>query len=98
MLYLCNSKRLVMSSVKAILRKKQNKQGQFPIAIRITKNRKSSYLYTGHYVNLNQWDDTKHMVKKNHPNSTRLNNLILQKLSEASSTVIDTQVEKENLG
>lgn len=87
-----------MSSVKAILRKKQNKQGQFPIAIRITKNRKSSYLYTGHYVDLNQWDDTKHLVKKNHPNSTRLNNLILQKLSEASNTVIDTQVEKENLG
>jgi integrase len=88
----------IMSSVKAILRKKKNKQGEFPIAIRITKNRKSSYLYTGHYVELAQWDDMKHMVKKNHPNSTRLNNLILQKLSEASKTIIDSQVEKENFG
>lgn len=87
-----------MSSVKAILRKKQNKQGQFPIAIRITKNRKSSYLYTGHYIDLAQWDETKQLVRKNHPNSTRLNNLILKKLSEASSTIIDTQVDKENLG
>jgi len=87
-----------MSSVNAILRKKVNTQGQYPLAIRITKNRKSSYIYIGHYINLNQWDDTKKIVKKNHPNATRLNNLILKKLSEVSSTIIDTQTEEENIG
>ena len=86
-----------MSSVNAILRKKKNKQGQFPIAIRITKNRKSSYLYTGHYIELNQWDDAQKRVRRNHPNSTRLNNLILKKLTEATDSIIDNENNQQSV-
>jgi integrase/recombinase XerD len=86
-----------MSSVTAILRKKANKQGLFPIAIRITKNRKSSYIYTGYYIELNQWDETKRTVRKNHPNSKRLNNLILSRMSEVSNTAIDIESTSKNL-
>lgn len=87
-----------MSSVTAILRKKSNKQGLYPIAIRITKNRKSSYIYTGYYVALHQWDELKRLVKKNHPNSKRLNNFILSKIAEASDTVIEAESGEKNLG
>ena len=62
------------SSIKLILRKKPNKQGLLPLVIRITKNRKSTYLYTGHYIDSEFWDETNRKVKKSHPNSLRLNN------------------------
>jgi len=42
-----------MATIQAVLRKKPNKTGLFPIAIRVTKDRKSSLdlLYlTGHKV------------------------------------------------
>lgn len=87
-----------MSSVSATLRKKKNKQGKYPIAIRITKNRKSSFIYIGQYVHLNEWDEQKRIVRKTHPNATRLNNLILKKLSEVNSTFIDVEVDKISLG
>lgn len=87
-----------MSSVTAILRKKSNKQGLYPVAIRITKNRKSSYIYTGHYIALNEWDETKRLVKKNHPNSKRLNNFLLSKIAEASDTLIEAESGAKNLG
>ncbi len=73
-----------MISTKAILRKKPNKEGQFPICIRITRNRKTTYVYTGQYIDEKSWDETNHKVKKSHPNSNRLNNLILKKLSEVN--------------
>jgi len=42
------------SNIKVTLRKKANKQGLFPLVVRITKNRKTNYLYTGHYINRGQ--------------------------------------------
>ena len=44
------------SSIKVTLRKKANKQGLFPLAVRITKNRKTTYLYVGHYIAIKYWD------------------------------------------
>lgn len=84
-----------MSSVTPILRKKANKQGLYPLAIRITKNRKSSYVYTGYYLRENQWDKTNRVVKKNHPNSKRLNNWLLNKMAEISDTVLEVETDKK---
>ncbi|MCD6543374.1 MAG: site-specific integrase [Flavobacteriaceae bacterium] len=81
-----------MSTVQAILRKKSNKSGLFPIAIRVTKNRKSIYLYTGQYIEEKLWDNKNHRVRKSHPNSARINNLILKKLSEANDNLLETEV------
>jgi integrase/recombinase XerD len=79
------------SSIKLILRKKPNKEGLFPLVFRITKNRKSTYLYAGHYIEEKYWDDKNRRIKKSHPNSVRLNNLLVKKLAEASDTIIDLQ-------
>ena len=38
------------SSIRLILRKKPNKEGLFPLMIRIVKNRKANVIYTGHYI------------------------------------------------
>ena len=68
-----------MATIKAVLRKKQNKDGSYPLAIRINKDGKSSYIYLGQNVRLSEWDEKKQQVKKARPNSIRLNNLILKR-------------------
>ncbi len=50
------------SNAKIMLRKKPNKQGQYPLAIRITKNRQSNYMYIGHYIDLKYWDKKNKIV------------------------------------
>jgi integrase len=82
-----------MATITAILRKKPNKKGLYPICVRITKDRKSTFLYTGQYLEEKHWDSTKQRVKKSHPNSVRLNNLISAKVAEANATLLDTTVK-----
>ena len=77
------------SSIRIMLRKKANKDGKFPIVIRITKNRKSSFIYIGQYIDDSFWDEKNNRVKKSHPNSARLNNLILKKMSEVNDQLLE---------
>nr|WP_299073028.1 tyrosine-type recombinase/integrase [uncultured Allomuricauda sp.] len=87
-----------MASVKIILWKHdQKKDGTFPLAIRITHNRKTRYVFTGKYILENEWNKTLSKVKKSHPNSVRLNNYLLKKLTEADSIALDADVSKENI-
>lgn len=85
------------SSIKVTLRKKANKQGLYPLVVRITKNRKTTYLYTGHYIDIKYWDGDNREVRKSHPNSKRLNNLLINKLAEANQTLIDLQTHKNDI-
>ena len=80
-----------MATIQATLRKKKNNAGLYPISIRITKNRKSTYIYFGQYIDEKYWDSVKNKVKKNHPNSTRLNNLISVKLAEINKYLLDIE-------
>jgi len=82
-----------MATIQAVLRKKPNKAGQFPITIRVTKDRKSSYLFTGQYIDEKFWDEKFNRVRKSHLNSIRLNNLVAKKLSEANDKLIDSDAE-----
>ena len=79
------------TSVKVLLRNKPNKEGLYPLVVRIIKNRKPSYIYTGHYINKKYWNEAERKVRKSHPNSARLNNLIAAKLAEANKRLIDLQ-------
>ena len=73
-----------MATVKILLRKNyQKKDGTFPIALRLTKDRKSKFLFTGEYILEKDWDEIKGLAKKSHPNSSRLNNMLLKKVTEA---------------
>jgi len=85
------------SKATIVVRKKPNKKGLFPLAIRITKNRKSTYLYIGHYINLKDWDEKKSLIKKSHPNSSYLNHLLISKLAEANKTLLQLQFEKKDI-
>ncbi|TLF45272.1 site-specific integrase [Maribacter aurantiacus] len=85
------------SSIKVSLRKKANKEGLFPLVVRITKNRKTTYLYTGQYIEFKYWDAANREVRKSHPNARRLNNLLIKKLAEANQTLIDLQTHKKDV-
>jgi integrase len=84
-----------MGSVKAVLRGKSNREGQYPIAIRITENRKSSYIYTGQYIDKKFWDEENRRVRKSHPNSARLNNLILSKIADANNKLLELETSED---
>lgn len=78
-----------MSTISGILRKKANKKGQYPIYLRITKDRKSTFINLEQYINKSDWDEKAKRVRKSHPNSVRLNNLISKRISEAGAKIID---------
>lgn len=81
------------ASAKIVLRKKPNVKGQYPLAIRITKNRRSTYKHIGHYIDLDDWDERNFKIKKSHPNSESLNNLLSSKLSEVRKGLMNLQSE-----
>lgn len=83
-----------MAAAKLVLRKKRSKDDTYPLAIRITRDRKSSFVHLGHSVKLSEWDATKMQVKKSHPNATRLNNFLIKKLSEANAKLLEVETEK----
>jgi integrase/recombinase XerD len=85
-----------MASIKVLLWKKKNKDGLFPLAIRIIKDRKPSYIYVGHYIKESDWDAPNQRVKKSYPNSTALNHLIAQKLAEATGKLIELETNQDD--
>lgn len=86
-----------MASVKIVLRKKQNKDGTFPLALRLTENRISSYEYIGQNILEKDWDADKECVRKSHPNSVRLNQLLQTKKMDANRIVIEADTENKEM-
>jgi len=84
-----------MASVKVILWEKKKAENEHPIVIRITKDRKSTYLYTGQYVAPKYWDETERRVKSAHPNAIILNQLILKKLAEANGQLLESEIKED---
>lgn len=62
-------------------RKKQN--GEYPIYLRITNNRKHKYVSTGVSVKKKQWNPESEEVRRNHDNYKTLNEALEIKVSEA---------------
>jgi len=69
----------------------QKADGTYPLVIRITKDRKTSFIALGHHLQLSEWDEKNQRVKKSYPNSARLNNMIAKKLSEANDKLIELE-------
>ena len=82
-------------SIKVLLKaNKINAQGKSPLYLRLIKNRKTKFISLGIYLNLDEWDPIKLRVKSKHPNSARVNHLIISKLAEAE-TISLTMHEKD---
>ncbi|MCH8330933.1 MAG: site-specific integrase [Bacteroidetes bacterium] len=86
-----------MASIKVVLRKKKNKDGSYPLAIRITNDRKSSFIHIGQSIQEKHWDAVNGKVRKSHPNSERLNKLIIKKTSQANDKLIDLELQEKDV-
>lgn len=85
-----------MASIKIVLQKRPDKQGKLPLSIRVIKDRKTSYSFIGHSLNsLDEWDEDKQRVKKTHPNSARLNNLLLKKLAKINDKLLELETQNK---
>lgn len=81
-----------MASIKLILRTHQQDQtGHSPLYIRVIKDRKTKFVSVGLKLKESEWDDGKQRVKKNHPNSARMNASISQKVADAEGQVADLE-------
>jgi integrase len=85
-----------MATIKAILKKDKKKDGTYPLVIRITKDGRSTFVYTEYSLLKEQWDDKNQRVKK-HPNSVRLNHLIAKRIAEAGDKAIELESNKQNV-
>lgn len=86
-----------MASVKIILRKEKKAYGLYPLAIRITKDRKTSYIYLEYRIAESDWDKAAQRVKKSNPNHARLNNFLLKKLAEANDSALEVETKKAHV-
>lgn len=85
-----------MASSKILLYKsKQKSDGRYPIVVRVIKDRRPKYIYIDWVVE-DDWDYKTSQVKSSHPNSKRLNNLIIKKLAEASDLILESESQKKD--
>jgi site-specific recombinase XerD len=83
-----------MATVDFYIWKRPNKDGKYAISVRITIDRKPSYIMTGQKLDsLGQWDDKKQSVKKSHPNSARLNNFLRNELAKANDKALELETK-----
>jgi integrase len=86
-----------MASIKVVLYPRAKKDGTYPLALRITKDRKSSYIFLEYALRKEDWVEDEQRVKSSHPNSKRLNNFILKKKSEASDKSIEAETQNDDV-
>ena len=87
-----------MASIKFVLRKNQeDKTGRFPLYIRLIKDRKTKFIATGLKLKESEWDQDNQKVKRNYPNSARMNAFLAQKIADAQAMVADTERKRSNV-
>lgn len=83
-----------MGYVKSVIRKaKIKRNGKVMLEIRITINRSISHMSSGCEIDLKYWDQTKGVVKRAHPNSTRINNLLSTLVNRAEDYIVQKQTQ-----
>jgi integrase len=89
---------IIMASTKVFLRSSKKKEdGSHPLVLRIIKDRKSRLIYLGVYLKAEQWNEKDQCVRKSHPNSARINNLIIKKLAESDDLLLDVEVNNKEI-
>lgn len=84
-----------MATAKIVTWSRPNKDGQFPIGIKIWNNGKPSYIFEGHTLpRRDLWDAKKQEVKKSVPNSARLTNYLTKKLAEVRDQALKLATEQ----
>lgn len=87
-----------MASVKIVFRKdKLNKKGKAPIHFRMIKHRRIRYITSGIMLEQQYWSDIKNAIKPSHPNSTRFNSFLTNKLAELQDQIYEYETKEKSL-
>ncbi|GAA4457975.1 site-specific integrase [Rurimicrobium arvi] len=86
-----------MATVKIVLRARTNKDGTQPLAIRITQDRKASFIHLDKNIFAKDWDAIAGKVKKSHPNATQLNHFLAKKYWEAQEKSLEVETNKDEV-
>ena len=84
-----------MASISPIIREERLSKGLVPISIRITVDRRKCNISLGHRIKIQDWDDEKKRVRKSHPNSVRLNNIIQNYISKIDNYILQKEAQNE---
>ena len=85
-----------MATIRLLLRKdKQKANGEAPIYLRITENRKSRFLNTGIGVEPKLWNDNTQRIRRSHPKHKRFNDELERLLHEAQTAALDLRASKK---
>jgi len=84
-----------MATLKAMLHSKTNSKAEKTnhLALRVTANRKRSYVYLGHVLDLKDWDSATEKVKRTHPKHKQLNRLIRKKYDELEDLIFESDAK-----
>jgi integrase len=86
------------TSIKAVLYKsKKLSNGNYPVMLRITKDRKSKYISTGISCSEELWDEKLNTIKKSHPHYKEAKMLIAKKTLDAEKLIYDLENDDKNL-
>ena len=86
-----------MATLKKVLRTKANKEGLFPIAIRITGERQTAFIYTDFYIPKKNWDAEKGEIIGRYENRKRINHKVRSKYVDIEGFIIDHDLSEERL-
>ncbi len=85
-----------MASTKVLLRvAKTLKNGEHPIVIRVIKDRKSKFIFTGQSCHPELWDFKNNKPKSKHPNKLMLELYISKKTIEAQNLILEFENNNE---
>lgn len=83
-----------MTTVEVVCYKyKPLKNGELPLKIRVTKDRKVRYISLGVSTKLEHWDFKKNQPKPDCPNREQLEKLIATKISEVKAEIVELKSE-----
>lgn len=86
------------TSIKVLLyTSKTLSNGEHPIMLRVTKDRKSKYISVGYSCAADIWDDKENLPNKKHPHFKQIKILIGKKKLDAERLVLDLENEDKNL-
>lgn len=78
-----------MATVTPVLWKhKKNARGEHPIWLRFSDNRRDLYLSLGVFVKPKHWNPRQQRVRKSHPLTDDINDLIVERLTEAEREIL----------
>ncbi len=88
---------MATATIKVVMRSRPNKDGTHPLILKILKNRVPTIISLGQSIKKSDWDKINRKVKSSHPNSARLNNLILKRIADVNGVSLDLETKNENV-